>query len=182
MKKAVLAVLAFLFLALGSYAQNAPKADVALGYSYLHLNGTNSAPGINTNGFSASLAYNFTGLIGVVADFGVYHGSVSGTGLTARSYMFGPRLSFRSNHKFTPFIQALLGGGHVDSVTSGNTTVYAGLNAFAFSFGGGADIAMAKKGMIALRPQVDYVGLNNAFNTVNSERVSVSLVFNIGHK
>lgn len=182
MKKVFLVALAFSLLAVSSYAQNTPKADVALGYSYLHLNGSNSASGINTNGFSGSFAYNFTGLIGVVADFGVYHGSVSGTGLTASSYMFGPRLSFRSNKKFTPFIQALLGGGHVNSVTSGSTTVYAGLNAFAFSFGGGADIPIARKGMIALRPQFDYVGLYNAFNTVNSERVSLSLVFNLGHK
>lgn len=182
MKKVLLAALAFSLLALSSYAQNTPRADVALGYSYLHLNGSNNAPGINANGFSASLAYNFTGLFGVAADFGIYHGLVSGAGVTSESYLFGPRFSFRSSDKFTPFVQALLGGGHVNSVSVSGTTVYAGLNAFAYSFGGGTDIAIAKKGIIALRPQFDYIGLNNAFNTVNSERVSVSLVFNIGHK
>lgn len=60
MKKAIVAALAFLLLAVGSYAQNTPQTDVALGYSHLHLNGSNGASGINTNGFSASLAYNFT--------------------------------------------------------------------------------------------------------------------------
>lgn len=180
MKKAFLVVFAFSLLAAGSYAQTTPQADVAFGYSYLHLNASNNAPAINTNGFSGSLAYNLSGLFGVVTDFGVYHGSVSDTGLTATSYMFGPRFSFRSNDNFTPFVQGLLGGGHVNAATSGNTTVYRGLNAFAFSFGVGTDIAMARNGMIALRPQFDYVGLNNVLSTVNSERISVSLVFNLG--
>lgn len=180
MKKIFLAVLGSSLLTLSSHAQTTPQADVALGYSYLHLNGSNSVSGTNTNGFSASLAYNFTGLIGVVADVGVYHGSVSGAAVTAESYMFGPRLSVRSSDKFTPFVQALLGGGHVNSVTVGNTTVYPGLDAFAFSFGGGADIGIAKNGRLALRPEFDYVGLNNSFSTVNSQRVSISLVFHLG--
>ena len=182
MKKAFLAIFAFSLSTVGSYAQNTPKADVALGYSYLHVNGSNGVSGISSNGFSGSLAYNFTGLIGIVADFGVYHGSVSGAGVTADSYMFGPRFSIRSNDKFTPFVQALFGGGHVNSATVGNTTVFRGINAFAFSFGGGTDIAIAKSGMIALRPQFDYIGLTNVIGTTNTERISVGIVFNFGRK
>lgn len=182
MKKHLLIVFAFLLLAAGSYAQNTPRADVALGYSYLHVNSNGGVSGINSNGFSGSLAYNFSGLLGVVADFGVYRGSVSGAGVTAASYMFGPRFSFRSNDKVTPFVEALLGGGHVNSVTIGNTTVYRGLNAFAFGFGGGADIGIARNGMIALRPQFDYIGLTNVIGTTNTERISVSVVFHIGRR
>lgn len=182
MKKALLAAFVFSLLAVGSYAQNTPKADVAVGYSYLHLNDSNGVSGINSNGLSGSLAYNVSGLVGVVADFGVYRGSVSGAGVTADSYMFGPRFSVRSNDKFTPFVQALFGGGHVNSATVGNTTVFRGLNAFAFSFGGGTDIAIAKHGMIALRPQVDYIGLHDVLSTTNAERISVSIVFNFGQK
>lgn len=182
MKNVFLAVLQFSLLAVGSYAQNTPKADVALGYSYLHLNGSNGVSGINSNGFSGSLAYNVSGLVGVVADFGVYHGSVSGAGVTADSYMFGPRFSVRSNDKFTPFVQALFGGGHVSSATVGNTTVFRGLNAFAFNFGGGTDIAIARNGMIALRPQFDYIGLHNGLGITNTERISVGVVFNFGQR
>ena len=181
-KKLLLASLTFSLLAVCSYAQNTPKADVALGYSYLHFNGSNRASGINSNGFSGSLAYNFSRLLGVVADVGVYHGSVSGTGVNAESYMFGPRFSVRSNRKFTPFIQALIGGGHVNSATIGNTTVFRGINGFAFGFGGGTDVAIVKNGMIALRPQFDYIGLTNVIGTTNTERISVGIVFRLGSR
>lgn len=182
MRKFLLTALAFSLLAMCSYAQSTPRADVALGYSYLHFNGSNGVSGINSNGFSGSLAYNFSGLVGVVADFGVYHGSVRGTGVNAESYMFGPRFSVRSNRKFTPFIQALIGGGHVNSATVGNTTVFRGINGFAFSFGGGADIGIARNGMIALRPQFDYIGLTNVIGTTNTERFTVGIVFNLGSR
>lgn len=179
--KIMLAVLAFSLLAVGSYAQDTPKADVALGYSYLHINGQNGVSGFNNNGFSGSAAYNLTGMFGVVGDFGVYHGTVSGVGLTTESYLFGPRVSFRESDKFVPFVQAVFGGVHENSITVGGVTV-PGTSDFAFSFGGGTDIAIAKDGMIALRPQFDYVGVRDSGTTLNTERASVSIVFNIGKK
>lgn len=181
MKKLIWAALAFSLLAMTSHGQNTPKADVALGYSYLHINGSSGASGINANGFSGSLGYNVTGAFGVVGDFGVYHGSESGVGITTETYMFGPRFSYRSNDRFVPFVQALFGGGHVNAITVGTITVPS-VNAFAFGFGGGTDIAIAKDGMIALRPQFDYVGLRNNGTTTNTERVSVGIVFNFGQK
>lgn len=182
LKKAFLIALAFSLLAHGSFAQDTPKADVALGYSYLHLNGSSGVSGINSNGISGSIAYNVSGLVGLVADFGVDHGSVSGAGVTASSYMLGPRFSVRSNDKFTPFVQALFGGGHVNSATAGPTTVFHGLNAFAFSLGGGTDFGIAKNGKVALRPQFDSIGLHDAFCTTNPERISAGIVFNFGQK
>lgn len=179
--KIMLAILAFAVLAAGSYAQDTPQGDVALGYSYLHINGQSGVSGINANGFSGSAAFNVTRLFGVVGDFGVYHGSISGVGLTAESYLFGPRVSFRSSDKFVPFVQAVFGGVHENSVTVSGVTVPGSSN-FAFGFGGGTDIGIAKDGMIALRPQFDYIGLRNSGSTTNTERVSVSLVFNFGKK
>lgn len=177
----ILAVLAFALLAAGSYAQDTPRADVALGYSYLHINAQNGVSGINNNGFSGSAAYNLTSMFGVVGDFGVYHGTVSGVGLTTESYLFGPRVSFRESDKFVPFVQAVFGGVHENSITVGGVTV-PGTSDFAFSFGGGTDIAIARDGMIALRPQFDYVGVRDSGNTLNTERFSVSIVFNFGKK
>ena len=181
MRKLLWVVLAFCLVAMTSHAQDVPKADVALGYSYLHVNGQSGASGYNNNGFSGSVAYNLTSAFGVVGDFGVYHGSVSGVGITFESYTFGPRFSFRQNDKFVPFVQALFGGAHENSITVGGVTVPSA-NAFAFSFGGGTDIAIAKDGKIALRPQFDYVGLRNNGATTNTERVTVSIVFNLGQK
>lgn len=179
--KMMLAVMAFALLAVGSYAQDTPRGDVALGYSYLHINGQNGVSGINNNGFSGSAAFNLTSMFGVVGDFGVYHGSVSGVGVTTESYLFGPRFSVRHIDKFVPFVQALFGGVHENSITVGGVTV-PGTSDFAFSFGGGTDIAVAKDGMIAVRPQFDYIGVRDNGTTLNTERVSVSLVFNFGKK
>lgn len=175
--KVMLAVLAFSLLAVGSYAQDTPKGDVALGYSYLHVNAQNGGISANLNGFSGSAAFNVTSAFGVVGDFGVYHGSPAGIGFTATSYLFGPRFSFRSNQKFVPFVQALFGGVHSSIADGGGST-----NDFGFSFGGGTDIGIAKDGMIAVRPQFDYVGIRDSGTTTNTERISVSLVFNFGSK
>lgn len=177
--KIILAVLTFTLLAAGSYAQDTPRADVALGYSYLHINSKSSVglPSINSNGFSGSIGVNVTGPLSVVGDFGVYHGSVTGVGITTTSYLFGPRFSVHHIDKFVPFVQALFGGVH-NSVSNGGGST----SDFAFSFGGGTDIAIAKDGMIALRPQFDYIGVRDSGVTLNTERVSASIVFNIGKK
>ena len=81
MKKLVLAALALSLLAMTSHGQGTPVADVAGGYSYLHLNG-NGGSGANLNGFSGSVAFNVNNWLGVVGDFGVYHGSPSGVSAT----------------------------------------------------------------------------------------------------
>lgn len=177
--KIMLTVLAFSLLAVGSYAQDTPKADVAFGYSYLHINSKASVgtPSVNSNGFSGSLGVSVAGPLSVVADFGVYHGSVSGTGITNESYLFGPRFSVHHIDKFVPFVQALFGGVHTSIANGGGST-----SDFGFSFGGGTDIAIAKDGMIALRPQFDYIGVRDSGVTLNTERVSASIVFNIGKK
>lgn len=182
MKKLMWAALALTLFAATSFAQNTPKGDVAFGYSYLHVNSPASGvPSINANGFSGSAAYNINDWLGAVGDFGVYHGSPSGVGVTFESYAFGPRISVRRSDKFTPFMQALFGGAHQNSITVGGVTVPSA-NAFAFAFGGGTDVGIAKDGKIALRPQFDYVGLHSNGSTTSTERVSVGIVFNFGQK
>lgn len=175
MKRIMLAALAFGLLAMGSYAQDMPKADVAGGYSMLHLNGSGGAPGTNLNGFGGSATFNANSWFGVVADFGVYHGSPSGVGLTASTYTFGPRISFRRSSRFTPFGQALFGGAHLSAL--GATS-----NPFAYSFGGGSDIGISSSGNISLRPQFEYFGLRANGATQNAERFSVGIVYHFGSK
>ncbi|HLW82857.1 MAG TPA: hypothetical protein VKS20_12545 [Candidatus Acidoferrales bacterium] len=83
MKKIILAAVAVSLMALGAQAQNNsendPKGDVAAGYSLFHLNGARGS-GVTTNGISGSADYNVTSWVGIVWDFGVYHGEPDGAG------------------------------------------------------------------------------------------------------
>lgn len=168
--KIILAVAAFAVLAVGSYAQDAPKVDVSAGYAFLHLNGSGGAPGANLNGFDASVAFNANSVFGIVADLGVYHGSPSGVGLTGTSYTFGPRFTARAVPIAKPFVEALFGGSHFSALGASS-------NPFAFGFGGGADFSVAPR--IAFRPQYDYFGFRSNGVTQKSSRLSFSLVFNL---
>lgn len=170
MKRLVTLVMAlgagiFLFAA-PSRAQS--PFDVSVGYSYFHLGGT-GGPGLNQNGVSGSVAYNFHDYLAAVGDFGGYHGSVAGVSLNTYTYMFGPRISAHKFEKFTPFAQLLVGGGHLTAGGGGGSS-----NSFAYSVGGGVDVGVLPH--LALRPQVDYVGLHNSGGTASSARVSVSAV------
>jgi hypothetical protein len=179
MKRFMWAVLAFSLLAMTTHGQNTPAADLAGGYSYLHLNGSGGASGANLNGFSASVGVNVNNWLGIVGDFGVYHGSPSGVGLTGETFTFGPRISFRQSDKFVPFVQALFGGSHFSASAGGVT---ASTTPFAFGFGGGVDVGIGGSGKWAVRPQFDYIGMRSNGSTQNSERVSIGLVYHIGQK
>jgi opacity protein-like surface antigen len=174
MKK--LACIALLVIAapLAARAQQTPAADVSVGYSYFRIGGSN---GTNQNGVSGSVAYHVNDWVGAVADFGVYHSSPEGVGFTTVTYMFGPRFSYQTDSKVTPFGQALFGGGHA-SLSEGG--VSATSNPFAYSFGGGADISLNDS--FALRPQVDYVGLRSNGSTSNCARISAAIVYRFGSK
>lgn len=152
-----------LLLAVPSRAQS---VDASVGYSYFRLG---NSGGVNQNGVSGSVSYNPNNYFGLVGDFGGYHASPAGVSLNTYTYMFGPRIMMHNPTKLTPFIQFLVGGGHLTAGAGGGST-----NAFAFSFGGGVDLGILPH--LALRPQVDYVGLHNSGNTTNCTRVSVSAV------
>ena len=175
MKKIMWAAVALTLFAMTSRAQETPKADVSVGYSYLRIT---TGGGLNMNGFSGSVAFNATNVIGIVGDFGYYHASPTGGTLNAESYTFGPRFSIRKNEKAVPFVQALFGGSHLSAAAGG---LSGSANPFAYSFGGGVDFAL-KGDKVGLRPQFDYVGLRSNGTTANSVRIGVGLVFHIGQK
>ena len=142
----------------------AQSVDVSIGYSYFRLGGSG---GLNQNGVSGSIAYNPNQWLGIVGDFGGYHASPAGVSLNTYTYLFGPRLSLHNPTKVTPFAQALFGGSRLSG--GGGSS-----NQFAFSFGGGVDIGLLPH--LALRPQLDYVGLRNSGATANCTRASLSFV------
>jgi opacity protein-like surface antigen len=149
-----------------------PKVQVFGGYSLLHtdngrLNGTlldvdlrepNNTFGVRSdfNGWDAEAQYNFSRLVGVVADFAGHYGSPftpygsrSVGGLpsqTAYSVMVGPVFTYRRYKRLTPYLHALFGfsrsslsastiTGVVNPVSSVATTY----DDFAMALGGGVD-------------------------------------------
>jgi hypothetical protein len=161
MRRLLLLSFGLLLFPLSSRAQS---VDASIGYSYFRLGGSG---GLNQNGVSGSLAYNPNKWLGIVGDFGGYHASPGGVSLNTYTYLFGPRVSLRNPSKFSPFAQFLLGGSRL---TDGGGSS----NQFAYSFGGGVDIGLLPH--LALRPQLDYVGLRNSGQTANCARLSIGFV------
>jgi len=156
--------LGLLLLAGTSRAQG--KVDASIGYSYFHLGG---GADLSQNGISGSIAYNPIPFMGVVGDFGGYHASPGGVSVNTYTYLFGPRINFRNPTRITPFAQFLVGAAHLTAGNGGGSTTD-----FSYSFGGGVDLPVLPH--LAVRPQVDYVGIRDSGNTANCTRVSVSAV------
>ena len=149
--------------ALAAIPASAQSVDASLSYSYFRFGGSG---GLNQNGVSGSVAYNPNRWLGIVGDFGGYHASPAGVSVNTYTYMFGPRLSLRNATSFTPFAQALLGGSRISVGSGGGSN-----DQFAYSVGGGVDIKVLPH--LALRPQLDYVGLNTPGGHTNCTRVSI---------
>ena len=160
--------------AIPSRAQS--SADASVGYSYFHLGG---GAGLNQNGVSGSVSFNPIPFMGAVADIGGYHGTItvatpagpSNVSLNTYTFLFGPRIIFHNPTNLTPFGQFLVGDGRVTLGGGGGSS-----NNFAYSVGGGVDIKVLPH--LALRPQLDYIGIHNysSGGTANNTRVSISAV------
>jgi hypothetical protein len=164
MKRLLLLSIGLFLFPLSSRAQS--SVDASVGYSYFRLGGSG---GINQNGISGSVAYNPNNWLGIVGDFGGYHASPGGVSFNTYTYLFGPRVSLRSSSKYSPFAQFLLGGSRFAVGSGGGSS-----NQFAYSFGGGVDVGLLAH--LALRPQLDYIGLRSSGQTANCTRLSVGFV------
>jgi opacity protein-like surface antigen/outer membrane protein OmpA-like peptidoglycan-associated protein len=182
----------------------APRAELFVGYSYLR-----AIPAPTTgnrlmwmNGGSTSLALNFNRYLGIVGDFGAYTNSqmrfqggywstvdVDNPNVGAFSYLFGPRISFRSHSRVTPFVQALFGGMHANEVSLSHCTFSCTFlpseNTFAWAAGGGLDVRVRRHFAIRLI-QAEYLmtrfpdystGLTTSQNDM---RLSSGIVFRFG--
>lgn len=160
MKKLAFLALGLVLFAIPSHAQS---ADASIGYSYFRLGNSN---GFNQNGVSGSVAV-YHHWFGLAGDFGVYHASPAGASTNTYTFLAGPRLMARNPTKINPFVQALVGGSRLTA--SG----FASVTDFAFSVGGGVDLGFFPH--LALRPQVDYIGIRDSGQTTNCTRASVAL-------
>jgi len=179
--------IALFFAGMAVAQDEAPKAEVFAGYSYVRVNPGFGAPGINFNGGSASVSYNPNSWLGLVADFGGYHGSEFGVSADVYSYLFGPKLALRKG-AFTPYAQTLFGGAH-GSAGAGCPVFAARLhreggiicgsgsdNAFAMTIGGGLDWNATEHIGIRL-VQAEYFMTRFLSETQNNARISTGVVF-----
>jgi outer membrane immunogenic protein len=173
MKRLVWAAIVISLLAMASSAQDAPKADIAVGFSNFTI-----AKGIPTNmsGVSGSVAVDASSWAGIAWDLGVYHGA----GLTAATYAVGPRFTLRTLGRFEPYGQVLFGGAHFSAGFNGLTNSSGGH--FALALGVGTDIGLGKGGTFALRPQVDYFSVRVNGSGVSNARLGIGIVYRIGKK
>ena len=166
MKKLIFLLLAVSVFSIPSRAQS---VDASASYSYFRLG---NSGGLNQNGISGSVAYNPNRWLGIVADVGGYHASPGGVSLNTYTYMVGPRLTLRNPTRVSPFVQALVGGSRLTFGAGVGST-----NQLAYSVGGGVDFSLLPH--LALRPQVDYVGLNTPGGQTNCTRISVGFVVHL---
>lgn len=166
-----------LLSAVAASAQGTPRVEVFGGYSYVHTSVSGTTFTANLNGGSASVSVNPTSWLGIVGDFGGYHGSVnsSGGGINGEiyTYMFGPKTTFRMG-RVTPFVQTLFGGVHASS-----GSVFGSEDAFAMATGGGLDWNATKHLGVRLI-QAEYLLTtlkDNANNRQNNARISAGVVF-----
>jgi hypothetical protein len=94
-------------------AQDVPKGEVFLGYTYTRMNSATNVPAFSSNGGGGQFVLNFGKVFGFVTDVGAVHnGNIGGAKLdtTLTNFLFGPRISIRTHSRVTPYIQTLFGG------------------------------------------------------------------------
>jgi opacity protein-like surface antigen len=159
-----------------AFAQETPKGEVFVGYSYFRNNLVENR-GVNANGVNISAAYNFNKTVGVVGDFGAYIPSGRPGTPNVYSYLVGPRLSYRSDSRITPFAQFLIGG----ATRTSTATFRNSASGFAFTAGGGLDVKVNDK--ITFRPaQAEFFRTRFDGDFQNNFRFSTGVVFTFGKK
>jgi hypothetical protein len=171
MKKILWLVLAMAIATGSAHAQDTPRVEMSMSYSFLRLGGTG---GLNQSGGNVSVAGNINNWLGIVGDIGGYRSSPLGVGLNTYTYLAGPRFSLRRD-RVTPFVQVLFGGAHL---TAGALGFSASANAFVISAGGGLDLRISRH--LALRPEFDYLNFRSGGQTGNGGRASIGIVFRFG--
>ena len=210
MKRSITMAGVVCLLALTAAAQDVPREEVFLGYTYVRFSSSFQAPSFSMNGGGGQFVYNFNHWLGGVADLGAIHnGAIPGNSLdtTLFNFLFGPRFSFHM-HRVVPFAQILWGGVYatgsryefiapplvvtnpnvpIDPALVVNSRISTTQTAFAMTVGGGIDIRITNH--ISFRPLgVDYymTRLSNfrfpGDNSQNNLRYTAGLNFNFGQQ
>lgn len=192
-KLSLLALLTVLSLPLMASAQEeAPKAEIFGGYSFLRVSPGEGLDSVTGHGFSLSVAGNITRNFGIVGEFSRYSKSdflgdifndsdlnqidVNASVIT---YLFGPRFTARAG-KAEPFFHALIGAarGSAESSTIGAPEPVSGY-AFTYALGGGLDVKVNNNFAIRVA-QLDFLQARVEDQGVNNLRYSVGVVIRLG--
>ena len=154
-----------LLLMVGSAVAQEDYAKVETSPAFMYIRTPIGGQSFNCAGGGGTFAYNVTSLVGLAADMGGCHifgntlglaNTVSGNQFT---FLFGPRLTFRSSSKIQPFVEVNLGGDHL-SISCENAAVCGnasrGFTAFAMTAGGGFDVKLSQKFALRLI-QAEYM-------------------------
>ena len=176
MNKYIVMLGILLMAALPLLAQDAfPRGQVFGGYSYLSVDTSGLSGRKSLNGWNGQGSVNFNKWLGITGDFGGYYGSPNHVTLHDYSFLFGPTLTYRTEH-VAPFFHALFGGNHINASTKGAT---GGNTAFAMAFGGGLDLPVGEHFGVRLA-QVDWLRTQHFSTSQNNIRLSTGIMFNFG--
>ena len=199
MKRIALGILCF--FAVGAFAQDIPKVETYLGYSFTRVNSAINVPAFSANGGLGEVAFNLNHWLAAVGSFNAVHnGNIHNLHVdqTLFGYMFGPRVNVRLG-RVTPFGETLFGATHDSrSFAIPGTTVKVGntqlaqrfvnsASAFSMEIGGGLDVNISHH--LAFRPvKLDYYmtrfqpifiqGLGNFNRNRNQSNLLYSTGFN----
>jgi hypothetical protein len=161
-----------------------PKAELAMGYSYLNVHPTKAlVTSFNMNGGGIGLVYDVNSVIGIKADFMGYEGtntiSSGANSVTVDAnlftYLFGPQLTKRG-HKVNYFGEALFGAGHTNSdwaqlyhINLNPGAADNSNNSFMMEYGGGLDFRVGRR--VGVRPvEVDYLFSRYSANNISAQQ------------
>ena len=197
MKRAAV-LLAGILLANSLNAQEFPKADISVGWTFLLFQ-----PGFRTgttglNGWHASATGRASRRIGITADFAGNYGSPLLTAatslgsvrlnsrLTNYTFLFGPTVTVHNARRTRLFANALFGAGHAKQFLQ---PALAGVPVVAFNqtdsswaaaAGGGYDLNFTS--WIAGRVAFDWVRTNYFHNAQNNARFVTGVVLKLARK
>lgn len=170
-------------------AQDAPRAEIFGGYSFLHADLGSSE---YLNGFHLSGTLNTKKWVGMAADFSSHYGSTTAItpldtfrpNISAQLLTFGPRFSLR-NEAVTTFGHVMFGVVRLHQASATGTTnptmvLQGGTDTSpAVQFGGGVDVKASEN--LALRIfQADYIMTFFGTTRQNHIRLSTGLVVRLG--
>ena len=127
--KKILFGLLFLFT-ISAVAQDVPKFETYLGYTFTRVNSGIGVPAFSANGGMAEIAFNFNKFLGLVGSFpSVHNGNIHDLHVdqTGFGYMFGPRGSLRFG-RVIPSFETLFGATHVSRSFRGVPVTLVGPN------------------------------------------------------
>jgi opacity protein-like surface antigen len=153
--------------------------EVAGAYQYVRINPGGGASGSNCQGGAGSFAAYLNRWAGVVGDFGgcKITGLPAGVSGTELNYLFGPRAVLATKGRLQPFAQVLFGGARASATVSGVGS--AANNAFAMTFGGGADVQLTQN--VSFRAiQVEYFYTHFGGAGQNNVRLQSGIVWRFG--